>query len=233
MAETVQPEFDAYRDTYVATVEQSFRFSGLSHGFFQESKALMIRDLLALRLADRPEPRLLDVGCGIGTLHPLLSEFFPSIHGVDVSGESIARAKLENPGNLYDVYDGKRLPFATDSFDMALSTCVMHHVPVEHRTGFMAELTRVVSPGGMVCLIEHNPVNPGTRISVARCPFDADAVLLRGRKMRGYMRSAGMVEVAIRNFVFFPTNRPMFRALERRLHWLPLGAQYAAIGRVE
>ncbi len=229
----MQPEFDAYRDTYVDTVEQSIRFSGLSHDFFQKSKALMIRDLLALRLADRPRPRLLDVGCGIGALHPLLSELFSSIHGMDVSGESIERAKRENPGNLYDAYDGERLPLADNSFDMALSICVMHHVPVEQWAGFMAELTRVVSPGGMVCLIEHNPLNPGTRMSVARCPFDKDAVLLGPRKMRGYMRRAGLAEVATRNFVFFPTNHPQFRALERRLHWLPLGAQYAAIGQAQ
>ncbi|WP_226782789.1 class I SAM-dependent methyltransferase [Oceaniglobus trochenteri] len=231
MADIVQTEFDAYRDSYVDTVEQSISFSGLSHGFFQQSKALMIRDLLAMRLADRPEPSLLDVGCGVGALHPLLSGLFGSIHGVDISGQSIERAKQDNPGNLYDAYDGKRLPFADNSFDMALSICVMHHVPVEQWTGFMAELARVVSPGGMVCLVEHNPANPGTRISVARCPFDADAVLLGPRKMRGYMRRAGLAEVATRNFVFFPTNRPAFRALERRLHWLPLGAQYAAIGR--
>lgn len=228
----MQPEFDAYRDTYVDTVEQSIRFSGLSHGFFQQSKALMIRDLLALRLSDRPCPRLLDVGCGVGALHPLLSDMFSSIHGVDISGESIKRAQIENPGNLYSAYDGKRLPFDDNSFDMALSICVMHHVPVAQWTGFMAELTRVVSPGGLVCLIEHNPVNPGTRVSVARCPFDADAVLLGTRKMRGYMRRAGLADVATRNFVFFPTNRPRFRALERKLHWLPLGAQYAAIGQV-
>ncbi|MCI2394592.1 methyltransferase domain-containing protein [Aliiroseovarius sediminis] len=229
----MQPEFDAYRDNYVDTVEQSISFSGLSHDFFQKSKALMIRDLLALRLAHHPKPILLDVGCGIGALHPLLSGLFSSIHGVDVSGESIERAKLENPRNLYDTYDGERLPFADNSFDMVLSICVMHHVPVAQWTRFMAELTRVVLPGGMVCLIEHNPVNPGTRLSVARCPFDEDAVLLSTRKMRGYMRRAGLAEVATRNFVFFPSNRPKFRALERRLHWLPLGAQYAAIGRVQ
>ena len=49
MTKTTQPEFDAYRDTYVDTVEQSISFSGLSHDFFQRSKALMIRDLLGWR----------------------------------------------------------------------------------------------------------------------------------------------------------------------------------------
>lgn len=226
-------EFDAYSDSYTDTVEQSISFSGLSHDFFQQSKALMIQDLLALRLKERPQPKLLDVGCGVGALHPLISPMFSSVSGVDVSKDSIKRARIDNPANLYQDYDGQTLPYDDNSFDMSLSICVMHHVPPEHWTNFMAELTRVVVPGGLVCLIEHNPINPGTRLSVARCPFDADAVLLGTRKMRGYMQAAGLDDVSTRNFVFFPTNKPAFRSLERRLHWLPLGAQYAAIGRVK
>ena len=224
-------DFDAYSDRYTDTVEQSISFSGLSHDFFQQSKALTIQDLLALRLKERPRPRLLDVGCGIGALHPLISPMFSSVNGVDVSKDSITRARADNPANLYKDYDGLTLPYDDNSFDMSLSICVMHHVPPAHWTNFMAELTRVVAPGGLVCLIEHNPINPGTRLSVARCPFDADAVLLGTGNMRRRMRGAGLTKVATRNFVFFPSNKPGFRNLERRLHWLPLGAQYAAIGR--
>ncbi len=224
-------DFDAYSDRYTDTVEQSISFSGLSHDFFQQSKALTIQDLLALRLKERPRPRLLDVGCGIGALHPLISPMFSSVNGVDVSKDSITRARADNPANLYKDYDGLTLPYDDNSFDMSLSICVMHHVPPTYWTNFMAELTRVVAPGGLVCLIEHNPINPGTRLSVARCPFDADAVLLGTGNMRRRMRGAGLTKVATRNFVFFPSNKPGFRNLERRLHWLPLGAQYAAIGR--
>ncbi|MCV6825792.1 MULTISPECIES: class I SAM-dependent methyltransferase [Halocynthiibacter] len=225
-------QFDAYSDRYIDTVEQSISFSGLSHGFFQHSKALMIQDLLALRLSERPNPKLLDVGCGVGALHPLISPMFSSVEGVDVSIDSIARARTENPDRKYEVYDGLTLPYDDDSFDMCLSICVMHHVPPAHWDNFMAELNRVVSPGGLVCLIEHNPLNPATRLSVARCPFDADAVLLGTRNMRRRMRKAGLIDVATRNFVFFPSNKSGFRKIERRLHWLPLGAQYAAIGQV-
>ncbi len=224
-------EFDAYSDRYTDTVEKSISFSGLSHDFFQRSKAFMIQDLLALRLKERPRPKLLDVGCGVGALHPLISPMFSSVNGVDVSKDSITRARADNPANLYKDYDGLTLPYDDNSFDMSLSICVMHHVPPAHWTNFMAELTRVVAPGGLVCLIEHNPINPGTRLSVARCPFDADAVLLGIRTMRRRMRDAGLTDVSTRNFVFFPSNKPKYRNLERRLHWLPLGAQYAAIGR--
>jgi hypothetical protein len=43
----------------------------------------------------------------------------------------------------------------------------------------IAEMARVTRPGGMVAIIEHNPLNPVTRHIVSRCPFDRDAVLLR------------------------------------------------------
>ena len=226
-------EFDTYSDSYTDTVEASVHFSGLSHDFFQQSKALMIQDLLDLRLKDRSNLKLLDVGCGIGSLHPLISPMFASVNGVDVSKDSIQRARTDNPANLYQDYDGQTLPYDDNSFDMSLAICVMHHVPPVGWTNFMAELTRVVSPGGLVCLIEHNPINPVTRLSVARCPFDADAVLLGKRKMRSYMHAVGLDDVATRNFVFFPSNKPRFRSIERRLHWLPLGAHYAAVGRVK
>ena len=225
-------EFDAYSDNYTDTVEQSISFSGLSHGFFQLSKALMIKDLLAMRMRDQAQPTLLDVGCGVGALHPLLAPMFGAINGVDVSKDSILMAQDNNPTNLYQDYDGQSLPYANDSFDMSLAVCVMHHVPTEHWVNFLAEMTRVVVPGGMVCLIEHNPINPATRLSVARCPFDADAVLLGAGQMKRRLREAGLADVSTRHFVFLPSNRPLFRSFERRLHWLPLGAQYAAIGRV-
>lgn len=225
-------EFDAYRDTYAATVEESVRFSGLKHDFFQRSKARMIRDILARSLEDRRPPALLDVGCGIGALHPLLSPMFRSVDGVDVSADSIARAREDNPTQNYTEYDGHRLPYENNSFDMSLAICVMHHVPPDQWQAFMAEMTRVVAPGGIVCLIEHNPINPATRLSVARCPFDAEAVLLGAGKMRRYMRGAGLSSIAIRHFVFFPFEGLVFQRIERALHWLPFGAQYATIGRV-
>ncbi len=225
-------EFDAYSETYSDTVEQAISFSGLSHDFFQRSKALMLNDLLGLRMKGRSKPALLDIGCGVGTLHPLISPLFKSVDGFDLSKESIARARANNPSNRYESYDGQTLPYENDSFEMALAICVMHHVPKAQWINFLSEMTRVVAPGGMVCLIEHNPFNPATRLSVARCPFDADAVLLGSGNMRHRLHAAGLEGVSIRHFVFFPSNRPIFKRVERRLHWLPLGAQYAAFGTV-
>ena len=226
-------EFDEYRDNYVETVEQSVGFSGLKHSFFQESKAHIIADTVNAKLSHLDNVELLDVGCGVGALHPYIEHIFHKIDGVDISSESIERAKTDNPTRNYTHYDGLRLPYDDNSFDMTLAVCVMHHVPTQYWENFLTEKARVVRPGGIVCLIEHNPFNPATRLSVARCPFDADAVLLNGRNMKKRLRGAGLHDVHADHFVFFPSNNAKIRAFEKRLGWIPLGAQYIATGIVK
>jgi hypothetical protein len=91
------------------------------------------------------------------------------------------------------------------------------------------EMRRVTHAGGLVVVIEHNPWNPLTRLAVARCPFDDDAVLLGARKARRLLQACGLHNVESRHFLVFPPQIPAPR-LERALARVPLGAQYAAIG---
>lgn len=225
-------EFDPYHDTYTETVEASFGFSGLKHDFFLASKAHVVADMVAEHMPDGRKPELLDVGCGVGLLHPYLSGAFSAISGADVSQKSIEQARGRNPGNRYLAYGGDRLPFEDDSFDVVLAVCVLHHVPVADWMRFLGELHRVARPGGLVALIEHNRLNPATRLSVARCPFDKDAVLVPGRKLETMFGSIGLTGITRRYFVFFPSNSARVRRIERHLSGLPLGAQYLCFGTV-
>ena len=102
--------------------------------------------------------------------------------GLDVSAEMTSRAAERNPGVEYVVSDAAMFPFADSTFDVAFASCVLHHVPRGERAALVAELARVVRPGGLVSVLEHNPINPATRLVVARCEFDEDAVLLRMRE---------------------------------------------------
>ncbi|WP_457488677.1 class I SAM-dependent methyltransferase, partial [Tardiphaga sp. P5_C10] len=124
-------------------------------------------------------------------------------------------------------FDGRIFPFADASFDLVTTICVMHHVlPVEW-AGFMREMRRVVRPGGLVCVIEHNPFNPLTRLAVARCEFDRDAVLLGAGKTQKIMAGAGLRDIASRHFLLLPWEAKAARRVENALSGLPLGAQYA------
>ena len=53
------------------------------------------------------------------------------------------------------------------------------------------EAARVLRPGGVFAIIEHNPLNPATRLIVRRLPMDRNAILLGARETRRLLRAAG------------------------------------------
>ena len=95
----------------------------------------------------------------------------------------------------------------------------------------MSELFRVLKPGGLVVIYEHNPYNPVTRYVVNSCPFDENARLSSARAMRRRLNSVGFPKVLVRYRVFFPSALRILRPLERFLIWLPIGAQYYVAAR--
>jgi len=221
--------FDSYRDNYRDVVQSSIDFSGLPHHFFMRAKADLLRDLIARRLGTK-KPEMLDVGCGIGSLHPLLHGMVGRLSGIDVSPASIAQARVDNRGVDYREFDGRTFPFGDASFDLATAICVMHHVAPAEWACFITEMRRVVRPGGLVCVIEHNPYNPLTRLAVARCEFDRDAVLLSAGTTGKLMAAGGLREIGARYFLLLPWQAKPARRVESALSNMPLGAQYAAFG---
>ena len=222
--------FDQYASTYQATVQSAVDFAGLDYGFFVRAKAACLKAMAAARFGRCARPSLLDVGCGVGTLHPLVTDSFGEIHGVDQSAESIEQASRRNPGGRYNVSAGPALPYRSGRFDLVAAICVVHHVPPADWLTFVVELKRVTRLGGLVCLIEHNPFNPLTRLAVLRCPFDEEAQLLGARRARSLLREAGLGPVGSEHFLLLPSAAPRLRAVERSLGRLPLGAQYVAWG---
>lgn len=227
-------EFDKYRSNYVDVVEDSIRFSGLKHDFFLRAKMRALGDVVSQRnlLDGSGQIRALDVGCGIGALHPFGKDLLPNLSGCDVSGESIARAKQDNPWVDYLSYHPPKLPYPDDTFDLAFTVCVVHHVPPADRPIFFSEMKRVVRPGGVVCVMEHNPFNPLTRLAVLRCPFDEDAVLLNRWQAEKMLRSAGLKDSKSRHFLLLPLANRAASTAEAWLSRLPLGAQYVSSATV-
>jgi SAM-dependent methyltransferase len=220
--------FDSYDKSYGAIIQSSIDFSGLPHSFFMIAKADILRDLIASRLDKRHKAAALDVGCGVGTFHPFMRGVFRRLCGADVSAASVAEARRANPDVEYETYDGKVLPYGDATFDLATAICVLHHVLPAQRVGFLREMRRVVRPGGLVCLIEHNPLNPLTRLAVARCEFDRDAVLLHAGRTRALMADAGLHDARSHYFLLLPSAAPLARRVEHSLRRIPLGAQYVA-----
>jgi SAM-dependent methyltransferase len=226
----VSTRFDEYRDTYRDEVERSISFIGQGLDFFTTVKAEALLELARRRLGDPRTLRALDVGCGPGEIHGLLGEL-GDLHGVDVSEKLVAQARERNPSVTYAGYDGSTLPYEDGSFDLVFAICVIHHVPRDRWRAFAGQLARVLRPGGVAAVIEHNPLNPLTRLAVSRCEFDDDATLLGRRSARALLAGAGLEPAESRYIVFLPWRGGTLRRVERRLGRLPLGAQYLAAGR--
>jgi SAM-dependent methyltransferase len=97
----------------------------------------------------------LDFGCGAGRLTVALAAHFDRCLGVDVSAHMVQRARetaagIENCS--FAVLSSPDLSaLQTDSFDLVVSLIVLQHVPsAESKERYIAELLRVLRPGGLV-----------------------------------------------------------------------------------
>ena len=112
------------------------------------------------RLADELPggSRVLDAGCGQGTpvLAALADESGPtaSTVGLDFSGEQLRLAAGNAPGAALVRGDMTSLPFSANVFDAVTALHSLIHVPLGEHGAVLAELARVLSPGGLVLLTE-------------------------------------------------------------------------------
>ncbi len=224
-------DFDRHSHTYREDLQKAIAFSGQEAGFFSDVKARALIELAERHLGPASALDVLDVGCGIGLTDGYLRGKFRSLQGVDTSDGVIQEAAKANPWADYESYDGKRLPFPDGTFGLAFAICVLHHVVPADRGALVREMLRVVRPGGLAVVIEQNPLNPLTRLAVARCTFDEGVVLIGRRETRRLFGAAGSVVAEAPYIIFFPWRAEFFRRTQTHLGWLPLGAQYLVAGR--
>jgi SAM-dependent methyltransferase len=229
---TRAPEFDAYTANYNEEINKALSFSGMDIDFFARVKNDYLVDIIEARLGGAGKVNLLDVGCGIANAHKQLVERVGKLSGIDVSTESIAVARQTNPGVHYEVFDGIHLPFADRSMDAAFAINVFHHVPIAQRPALVDDIRRVLCPGGLFAIFEHNPLNPVTRHIVNTCAFDKDAILLKRRDSETLLRVAGFGDISTRYIFSVPPAGPLLRKVDRLFSLLPFGAQYYTLGTV-
>ncbi len=128
----------------------------------------------------RPTDRVLDVGCGPGTITVDLARRVPdgSVLGVDRAGAVVeqARAGAATSGvaNVaFDVADVDRLPFDDDTFDVVHAHQLLQHL--RDPVAALGEMARVTRPGGLVAARDADygamtwaPADPGLDRWLAR-----------------------------------------------------------------
>lgn len=223
-------EFDHLAPEYEELLNDSVReYFAPGSEFFLTRKIDVLLEFAAREGLDTRQATWLDVGCGKGELLRAARPHFARALGCDVSVGMIAEC-----GDLEVVHqsDPLRLPFPDGSVDWVTAVCIFHHINPEERAPLIADIYRVLRPGGIFANIEHNPFNPAVQLIIRRTPVDKNAKLLTARTARRLMHAASMQTVASRYFLYAPQRVYGWAApVERALGRTPLGGQYVVFGR--
>lgn len=108
----------------------------------------------------RPGLRLLDLGCGTGTLAIMAKERERAIWitGVDGDPAVLGRARAKAAARALDIefVDGRAtaLPFERADFDLVLCSLFLHHLWPHERLATLGEVQRVLRPGGRLLVAD-------------------------------------------------------------------------------
>ncbi len=120
----------------------------------------VLRERLVLEADILPGMRVLDLGCGTGTLAILTkrSHVMAQVFGLDADPQvlDIARSKAEQAGASITLDQGLayQLPYPDGWFDRLLSSLVFHHLTTEQKRLALDEVVRVLQPGGKFTLLD-------------------------------------------------------------------------------
>jgi SAM-dependent methyltransferase len=144
---------------------------------------LLARWLPAGRCERLLKTDLFDEVAGDGLL-PVLRPRAREVIGIDVSPRLVEAARSRHPGLTAAVADVRRLPLPDDSVDVVVSNSTLDHFASLDDVGTaLAELRRVLRPGGRLIVTLDNPVNP--------------VVGLRNALPGGLARRAGIVPYVV------------------------------------
>lgn len=129
--------------------------------FSFRGKLRELRQRTANLASIQPGEAVLDVGCGTGTLALEVQRLLGSagrVTGVDPGAEQITRARAKatrrNAPIEFQVGVIEQLPFPDTTFDVVFSTLMMHHLPTPLKRQGLAEIARVLKPGGRLVIAD-------------------------------------------------------------------------------
>ena len=179
---------------------------------------------------------ILDFGCGSGLYIPYLKKYFPNsnIFGCDVSSKSIEAARLKYPDCEFSIINRvEDLDQYKEKMDIIFINCVLHHIPpIEHQE-WITGIYKNMKKGTYLIIFEMNMINPLSNNFCKKSPIDKNATMLKASYCSKLVENCFIEKdfINLRYTYFFPWRKKIFIALEHKLGWLPLGAQYYVIAK--
>jgi ubiquinone/menaquinone biosynthesis C-methylase UbiE len=137
-------------------IQVQLLFGGTANAMRRQALPPLVREL---RWRERARTRVLDVACGTGSVLRMMAASLPGVHlfGLDLSPHYIAHARRAladvSPLSLV-VENAEGLPFVDGYFDAVTNVFLMHELPPRTRDRVLAEIHRVLAPGGLFVLAD-------------------------------------------------------------------------------
>jgi len=150
----------------------------------------------------QPGEKVLDVGCGTGSLAiaaGLKAGSSAEIHGIDVARTMIERARRKaiNAGVTVDFKTGlvEAIEFPDETFDIVMNSFMVHHLPGDLKSKAFAEMYRVLKPGGRLLIVDfESPKNRLVRM-VLNLFAPEEMMMIDNNKLLPLLESAGFISV--------------------------------------
>lgn len=173
----------------------------LAVNFTTLGQARRLRRMTVDQALIKPGDSVLDVGCGTGevTLVAKVRAQHGSVYGIDPAPEmiAVARKKAARKRLNIDFRVGviEALPFSDASIDVVTSSLMMHHLPEELKVWGVAEIFRVLKPGGRLLIADF--MRPtGSFLNHVFIAFTRHRGLRNGiEDIQGILKNAGFSQI--------------------------------------
>jgi ubiquinone/menaquinone biosynthesis C-methylase UbiE len=184
-------EFSRWSESYDRCILQWLLF-GPSH------RAIIKR--LRGRAGSQPL-KVLDVGCGTGVFAARIRAALPqaNVWGVDLVAGMLEKGRERwryHAAHVVPVQgDSERLPFASETFDVVTCANSFHHYP--HQDRAVAEMHRVLRPGGRLFMIDGYRDLPWGWLIYDVCVASVEGAVhhASARRLRELFTQAGLKEI--------------------------------------
>lgn len=154
----------------------------------------------------RRNTHVLDFGCGSLTLSLMAkrSQSLAVVHAVDVDENVLKIASKKQKESLEEIfikkYDGRTLPYPSNTFDRVVSSLVFHHLDRDQKMNSLFEILRILKPGGELHIADWGkPKNAFMRVAFIMIQL-LDGFKTTSDNAKGllplYMKKAGFIDVA-------------------------------------